>query len=62
MRWLPWPSRRDRKAAISAARREKEHSQAAAGRAADVERQIRRMAEDNHFASLIADQIMRGQR
>ena len=59
---LPWPSRSERQAAISAARREKERSRASADRAADVERQIRQMAEENHFASLITEQIMRGQR
>jgi hypothetical protein len=54
----PWPGHRDRKAAISAARQEKEHSLARAEHAADVERQIRHLVRDNHFADAIADQII----
>lgn len=59
---LPWPSRHERQAAITAARREKERSQAQAGQAEDVARQIRRMTDRNHFAELIVEQIMQNQR
>jgi len=54
----PWPGQRDRKAAISAARREKEHSQARAEHAAGIEQQIWHLTRDNHFAETIADQII----
>ena len=54
----PWPVQRDRKAAISAARQEKEHSLARAEHAAHVEQQIRHLTRDNHFAEAIADQII----
>ncbi len=57
---LPWPSRHERQAAIEAARREKEQSQATAAHAAVIERDIRRMMEANHFARAIAEQIIRG--
>jgi hypothetical protein len=54
----PWPVQRDRKAAVHAARQEKEHSLARAEHAAEVERQIRHLVRDNHFAEAIADQII----
>jgi hypothetical protein len=54
----PWPVRGDRQAAVRAARQEKEHSLAGAGRAAEVEQQIRLLVRDNHFAEAIADQII----
>ena len=54
----PWPVQRDRKAAISAARQEKEHSLARAEHAAEIEQQIRHLARDNHFAAAIAEQII----
>lgn len=54
---LPWPAKHERDAAIAAARKEREHSEAAAGRAAVIERQIRQMAADNHFAEAVARQI-----
>jgi hypothetical protein len=57
---LPWPPRQQRREAISDARRERERSQSSAAHAAVIERDIARMAEANHFASAIADQIMRG--
>ena len=56
----PWPGHRDRKAAISAARQEKEHSLARAERAAEVEQQIRRLARGNHFAEAITAKILGG--
>lgn len=55
---LPWPARRQRQEAISDARREKERSQSSAAHAAVIERDIARMAEHNHFAALLAEQIM----
>ena len=57
---LPWPPKDERRAAISGAQREREKSEAAAAKAADLEHQIRRMTADNNFAQLIASQI-RGQ-
>jgi transcription elongation GreA/GreB family factor len=57
---LPWPARHQRREAISDAREEKERSQSGARHAAVIERDIARMAEANHFAQVIADQIMRG--
>lgn len=60
LRWLlPWPSRREREAAIERARGEKHRSQAAAGHAAEVADQIQQMREENHFAAAIAREIMR---
>jgi hypothetical protein len=59
---LPWPARHERREAVSDARREKERSQSGAAHAAVIERDIARMAEANHFASIIAEQLMRGRR
>lgn len=58
-RLFPWPSRSDRKAAIDRARKQKQHSRAAAGHAEGVAASIRRMQEDNHFAYHIASEIAR---
>lgn len=55
---LPWPSRRQRKAAIAAARGEKETSRHAAARADALRTAISRMAADNHFAAAIAEDII----
>lgn len=59
---FPWPSRQLRQEAISNARREKEQSQSAAAQAAIIQRDIERIAEHNHFAASIAEQIMRHHR
>lgn len=59
---FPWPSRHQRQEAVSDARREKERSRSSAAHAAAVERDITRMAEANHFAQAIAEQIIRGRR
>ena len=59
---FPWPSREQRRAAISHARDQKERSRVSAGHAAVIERDIERMAERNHFASIIAEQILRDRR
>ena len=56
---LPWPSRQQRQEAISDAQREKERSRSSALHAAAIEQEITRMAEVNHFAASIAEQIMR---
>jgi len=56
---FPWPSREQRQAAISDARDQKERSRVSAGHATAIERDIERLAERNHFAVLIAEQIMR---
>lgn len=53
----PWPAKRERAAAVEAARREKETSRHGAAQAAALEARIRRMASENHFADLIASQI-----
>lgn len=59
---LPWPSRRERREAIASAEREKRQSRAAAAHAAQVEASLRRMAETNHFADAIAEQLARRHR
>jgi hypothetical protein len=59
---LPWPPRYQRREAISDARREKERSRSSAAHAAVIGRDITRMAEANHFASILADEIMRQHR
>jgi len=59
---LPWAPRRQRQEAISDARREKERSRSSAMHAAVIERDIARMAEANHFAQVIAEQIMQQHR
>ena len=59
---LPWPSRASRQQAITAARDQKERSRSGAAHAAAIERDITRMAERNHFAGLLAEEIMRQHR
>lgn len=59
---FPWPAKHEREAAIRAARREKEHSQAGAREASAVEAQLLALASQNHFAQRIAEQIIRGVR
>lgn len=56
-RLLPWPGRRDRQAAIRAARQERDASRAAADDAGDVEAAIRRMTAGNHWAQAIASEL-----
>ena len=58
---LPWPAKQDRQADIAAARGEKERSQAAAARAAAIERDIRRLADDNHWAAAVARSLRNGE-
>ncbi len=56
---FPWPAKSSRHAAIAAARRQKERSQAGAARAEALREQIERMAAENHFASRITEDIIR---
>lgn len=56
---FPWPGRTDRHAAIASARAQKERSQAGAAHADRLRRQIDAMREQNHFADLIAADIIR---
>lgn len=56
----PWPVRAERKAAISAATAERQQSDRARAHAKDVERQIRNLAGENHYAQTIIDGILRG--
>jgi hypothetical protein len=55
---FPWPGRDERLASIQCAQREKQRSRDGAARAAVLERQIHRLAEENHFAMAITDQII----
>ena len=57
---LPWPNREERLAAIGRAREQKERSRLGADHAAAVAEDIERMRRENHFAQLIAEQLMRG--
>ena len=54
---FPWPTRRERQAAIRAARAEKEQSRARLAHAAVIEHDIDRIRQENHFAQLIADHL-----
>lgn len=55
---LPWPHPDERKAAIEQARQGKERSVRQARDAADVEAQIRWIAERNHIAAKIAETVI----
>lgn len=59
---FPWPSRQRRQEAIGQARDQKERSRSSAAHAALIERDIERMADRNHFAALIAEQLVQQQR
>lgn len=59
---FPWPAKNRRHEAIAAARAEKDRSQAGAERAEVLRRQIEAMREQNHFASIVVDQIIRRHR
>ncbi len=56
---FPWPARHVRHAAIASARRQKERSQAGAADADAVRLQIEALRTQNHFAALIAEDIIR---
>lgn len=59
---LPWPSRRQRRAAVDRARAEKEESRRSAAHAAAVRDDITSLAERNHFAARIARQLIQRHR
>lgn len=59
---LPWPAREHRQAAVEAARAEKERSRKGAADAAVISAAIERLAAQNHFATLLAEQIVRQHR
>lgn len=55
---MPWPSRSQRRAAVDRARGEKEQSLRSAAHAAGVRADITSLAERNHFAAAVAQQII----
>lgn len=57
---LPWPTRPQRAGAIAAAEQEKHRSQASAARAGVVERDILRLAAENHWADAVARTLRNG--
>jgi hypothetical protein len=57
---FPWPARRDRRAAVGAARAEHEASREQAAAARKLRQQIDRLAAANHYAQAITDQIVQG--
>jgi hypothetical protein len=61
VRWqpFPWPRRAERKRRIEQARAGARASRHQADRAARIERDLRRIVEENHFAAAIAEQIIR---
>lgn len=56
---FPWPAKTRRHEAIAAARAEKDRSRAGAADADVVRLQIEALRERNHFAALIAEDIIR---
>ena len=64
MSWLnrmfPWPAKHERRAAIAAARAEKERSREQAAQSRVVRQEITRLARVNHYAEAIEDQIIKG--
>jgi hypothetical protein len=59
---LPWPGKRERRAAVDAARAEHHASRASAAQSRVLRQQINRLAEANGYASAIEEQIRRGHR
>ena len=57
---FPWPGRHERAMTIAAARRERERSEVEARNAEILKHRLHKMAAENHFADMIADQIIRG--
>ena len=57
---LPWAPKHERRAAIAAATEEKERSRTDREHAKAVEEQIKRLARANHYADIIAGDIIRG--
>lgn len=56
----PWTVRSERKAAVRAATAERQQSDRSRAHAKDIERQIRDLAAENHYAASIIDGILRG--
>lgn len=61
MRWhlFPWPTRAERRRRIETARAGAQASRRDADKAARIERDLKRIVEENHFAASIAEQIIR---
>ena len=57
---LPWPGKRERRAAIGAARDEHKTSRDRAAQSRKLRQQIDRLARANHYAEAITDQIIQG--
>lgn len=57
-RLRPWPARRERKAAIERAKGERERSEHARAHAVGVQVRLEKMARENHFAEVIAQEII----
>ena len=55
---FPWPHRTERAGAMQSAAAEKDLSCRQAAAAAKIEQQIRKMADENHFAEVLASQII----
>ena len=64
MNWLskmfPWPAKHERKAAVKAARDEHQASREQAARSRIVKQQIDRLSGANHYADIIAGDIIHG--
>ena len=60
MRWhpFPWPTRAERKQRIEQARAGARAARHEADKAARLERELRRIVEENHFAASLAAQII----
>ena len=56
---VPWPSRAERRRSIERARAGASASRRQAERGARLERDLRRIVEENHFAASITEQILR---
>lgn len=56
---LPWPAKHERGEAILVARRHKERARKEARNAREIEEQIQRIIEENHFAESIMTQLGR---
>lgn len=61
MRWrpFPWPARAERKRRIEVARAGARASRRDADKASRIERDLRRIVAENHFAASVAEQIIR---
>ena len=57
---LPWPGKRERRAAIGAARDEHKNSRDRAAQSRKLRQQIDRLARANGYAQAITEEIIRG--